>query len=106
MTGVWLSFELSSHLKWYDDTVSLKNNSILKCKLFFERKVVLNFRWEMELTFWPALFNDTSEGLENNIFLSKVLDLAEGFHLSLEDTVACLLALLLSLLATLFLRLP
>ena len=33
----------------------------------------------MELTFWPALFDDTSDGLENSVFLSKVLDLAEGF---------------------------
>ena len=66
-------------MKWYDDTVSLENNSILKCELFFERKVVLNFGRGMELIFWSALFNDASELLENSIFLSKVLDLAEGF---------------------------
>ena len=53
----------------------------------------------MELTFWPASFDDTSKCLEDSIFSSKVLNLAE-FHLSLEDTVACLLALHLSLLET------
>jgi len=66
-------------LKWCDNTVSLENNSILKCKFFFERKVLLNFQWEMKRTLWPALFDDASEGLEDSIFLSKVLDLAESF---------------------------
>jgi len=66
-------------LKWYEDTISLENNSILKCELFFERKVVLNFQLEMKLTFWPALFDDAGEGLESSIFLGKALDLAEGF---------------------------
>ena len=63
MTGVKLSFELSSHLKRYDNAVPFENNSILWCKFFFEWKVVLNFQWEMKLTFWPALFDDASEGL-------------------------------------------
>ena len=68
---------MSSHLKWYDDTVSLEKNSILKCYLFFERKVVLNFWRETELTLWPALFDDASEGLENSILLSKVVVFSE-----------------------------
>ena len=33
----------------------------------------------MKRTLWPALFDDASEGLEDSIFLSKVLDLAESF---------------------------